>query len=105
MIVGRAIGWLLLAAACGAAGFEIFAAIQAGAWRPVAAGELWFKLDAASLNAAQAGVQRHVAPWLWDPVITWILLAPAWAVFAVPGGLLLWLCQKRERGGMTRRLG
>jgi hypothetical protein len=104
MIVGRAIGWLLLAAALGAVGFEIFAAVQAGEWRPVAAGELWFRLDPASLNGAQAGIQRHVAPWLWDPVITWILLAPAWTVLAAPGALLLWACHERERPS-HRRLG
>jgi hypothetical protein len=104
MAIGRAIGWLLLAAALGAAGFEIWTAVQAGGWRPVAAGELWFKLHAPSLNAAQAGIQRHVAPWLWDPVITWVLLAPAWAVLGAPGTLLVWLCRTRKREPV-RRLG
>lgn len=101
MAVGRAIGWLLVLAALCAAGYEAWLAVEAGAWRPVAAGELWYRLHSASLNAAQAGIQRYVAPWLWDPAITAVLLAPAWLVLGLPGALLLWLC--RRRGGRGRR--
>jgi len=91
MIIVRFLGWLFVLAAIGAFGWEAWTAIQTGGWRLVPLGELWFKLDTASLNAAQAGIQRHVAPWLWEPVITTILQWPGWAVFGVPGLLLLWV--------------
>jgi len=106
MVVGRAIGWLLLLAALAAAGFEAWLAVDAGGWRPVAAGEIWFKLHAPSLNAAQAGIQRHVAPFLWDPVIATVLLAPGWLVPGLPAALLLWACRRRpKRRDPLRRLG
>jgi hypothetical protein len=87
----RLLGWLLVGAALLCAGSEVVASLQAGGWMPTAAGELWFRLDPFSLNLAQAVVQRYVTPWLWDPAIVTVLLAPAWAVFATPGLLLVWL--------------
>jgi len=60
-------------------------------------GEHWFQLNAASLNAAQAAVQRYVLPALWDPVILTLLKTPTWIVFAVLGILLLWIGRRRER--------
>lgn len=98
MIVGRVIGWLLLLVVLAAAGYEAMAAVNSGAWRPIALGELWFKISPSTLNGAQAGIQRHVAPWLWEPVITSILRLPGWAVFGVPALALLWLCRRRGSG-------
>ena len=65
-----------------------------------ALGEHWFKLHPASLNTAQAAVERHVNPTLWDPVIITILQMPAWAVFGVLGLLLYIGGRKRKRAGV-----
>ena len=46
----------------------------------------WFQLSPATLQAASATIQNYVHPFLWDPVIQTILLAPSWFVFSV-----LWL--------------
>ncbi|MDF2369934.1 MAG: hypothetical protein P1V21_03990 [Rhizobiaceae bacterium] len=46
-------------------------------------GSDWFSLSPDTLNLSQAFIQRHVHPFLWDPVIQWILLQPTWAVFLV----------------------
>jgi hypothetical protein len=97
MVVLRVLGLVLVALAIAAAGWEALAAWQGGGWRPLALGEMWFRLHAASLNAAQAGIQRHIAPWLWEPGITTILRWPAWVVFAVPGAVLLWVGRPRKR--------
>jgi hypothetical protein len=97
MIIGRIIGWILMAAALAALGYEAFVAIDTGAWRVLALGEIWFKVDSQSLNAAQAGIQRHVSPYLWEPVITTVLLWPGWAVFGVPAVLLMLLFRVRRR--------
>lgn len=46
-------------------------------------GAAWYGLSPDTLNLAQAVIQRNVHPYLWDPVVQWILLQPAWAVFLV----------------------
>jgi len=88
MLVVRVIGWLLVGAALLCAGAEIVASLQAGQWTPLAAGELWFRLDPFSLNLSQAVIQRYIAPWLWDPAIVTVLLGPSWVVLGLPGALL-----------------
>ena len=44
----------------------------------VTLGRLLFALDRSLLNMAQAGVQRYLAPWLWDDVVVPLLQRPAW---------------------------
>jgi hypothetical protein len=88
MLLFRIIGWVLIGIALLCAGGEALASLQAGQWSPTAAGELWFRLDSASLNLSQAVIQRYVAPWLWDLGIVTVLLAPAWIVIGLPGVLL-----------------
>ncbi|MDC0033988.1 hypothetical protein OAJ57_05475 [Alphaproteobacteria bacterium] len=97
MIICRVFGWILVLTALGAITYEVMAALTEGGWRIVALGEIWFKLHAPSLNEAQAGIQRYVAPWLWEPVITTVLLWPGWAFFGVPGVLAFYFCRKRRR--------
>tara|TARA_Y100001936_G_scaffold66076_1_gene64992 strand:- start:22818 stop:23132 length:315 start_codon:yes stop_codon:yes gene_type:complete len=103
VIVVRVIGYIFLVLAVAAAGYEAWQAVANGGWKMVALGELWFKLDAQSLSVSQAGIQRYVAPWLWEPVITTILLWPGWAVFGVPGLLLVWTGRRRRRAGGGHR--
>lgn len=86
-----------LLAALWAAGREVAAAL-AGAHHSIPLGQLWFEIDAASLNMAQAGIQRHIAPWLWDRAFQPLLEQPAWPVLAVLGLALLWL-RPGPRGG------
>jgi hypothetical protein len=97
MIVGRIIGWLLVACAAAALGFEVVRYLQAGEYRVIAAGQLWFDLHRGSLNLAQAVVQRHLHPLLWDAGVAPVLQLPAWAVLGAPGLLLVWLCRPRRR--------
>lgn len=97
MVVCRIIGWVFVLLALGAVAYEIIEAVDAGKWRMIALGEIWFKLDASSLNGAQAVIQRYVAPWLWEPVITTILRWSAWFTFGAPGLVLLVLFRKRSR--------
>ncbi|GGB57922.1 hypothetical protein GCM10011316_32510 [Roseibium aquae] len=61
-------------------------------------GQLWFDLSRETLNLAQAAVQRHVSPVLWDPVIMTVLTWPVWAV-ATPLGLV---CLALGTGGKSR---
>jgi hypothetical protein len=92
--LGRRRGWgiallvvgILLDLA-GSAAFAYGAVTAGGPW--IALGQLWYRLDVASLNLVQAVVQRSIDPRLWDPVIVAILLQPAFVVLSLPGALLL----------------
>jgi hypothetical protein len=100
MVIGRLLGWLLLLAALAVLGRDLIAWHATGHFVPIATGQLWYDLDRGSLNLAQAAIQRHVATWLWNPVVTTILSFWAVLVLAVPGLLLLWACRRR---GYSRR--
>ena len=101
MIIGRFIGWTLIIAALAALGYDAFAWWQSGRFVMHVAGEQWHALHPNSLNMLQAGIQRQVWPYLWDPIVVTILLWPAWAVLGVPGALLAW--GFRQRGYRRRR--
>jgi hypothetical protein len=101
MVVGRVVGWLLIVLAVAMAGHEGVTSLDAGAYDKLAFGELWAKIDIASLNLIQAGIQRHLWPWLWDVVILNIILLPAWVVLGVPG-IALALAFRKRNGGRVR---
>ena len=67
-----------------------------GQWIATPLGEHWFKISASSLNAAQAAIERHVHPLLWDPVIISLLQVPTWIVFGVLGLVFYWLGRRRR---------
>ena len=102
MIVGRIIGWALLAVALVALGADIVGWLSSGSLRVTSLGQHWFEIHRASLGLAQAAVQRHVLPELWDPVIQTVLLWPTWAVFGVTGAVLAYLCRGRRRASGLR---
>ncbi len=95
----RILAWLGAALAAGAVlalVYELSVALQAGEWRIVPAGEIWFTLHTASLNLVQAIVQRYLHPFLWDPVIAGFLQWPLWASFGGPGIALLTIFGSRR---------
>ncbi len=103
MLIGRAIGYLLILAAAIVLVAEAIDFATHGDWTIISAGEVWYRIHRASLNGAQAGIQRYVAPWLWDPVIATLLRGPAWAFVGLPGLALVLLCRSsRERRSRFR---
>lgn len=84
MRILRFFGWIFALVALMALVHDAWAALQGGPLHLSAVGELWFKYDVGSLNQAQAGVQRHFSPELWDNwVRPYFLLQPALLVFGV----------------------
>jgi hypothetical protein len=71
------------------------AAVVFGPWAPL--GEAIYTLFPPFLNTLQAGVQRRLAPWLWDDVLLPVLVLPGWVPFTAIGLLLVAL------GGVRRR--
>jgi len=103
MIVVRVIGVLLCVVALVAGMADLAVWISSGTWRSAALGEHWFKINPYTLNLAQAVIQRYISAWLWESVIQTILLWPTWAVFGVPGLILLAVPRGRPRRGRRRR--
>ena len=54
-----------------------------GSGRLRALGEWWFALAPDSLQLLQPAVERHVARWLWDPVLLTLLEQPLAVLLAV----------------------
>ncbi|MEK9946794.1 MAG: hypothetical protein VW999_12500 [Alphaproteobacteria bacterium] len=97
MVVGRFVAWLCLGAAVFSLGWAVIDSINAGSIQWGALGEQWFRLHKESLGLTQAGIQRHIAPWLWDPVLLTVMLWPGWLVFGVLGLILRWLFRRRRK--------
>ena len=103
MRVARFFAWLFILLALALAGLEVSEFFRTGSYETRSLGRLWFQLDRASLNLAQAAIQRHVTPSLWDPVLVSVLRSPTWAAFAVLGGLgaaILWGTRRRRQSGI-----
>ncbi len=88
--------WSLLAAMIAFA-IDATKSMAASEWVSTPLGEYWYKLHPASLNTLQAAIERHVHPYLWDPVVFTVLQAPAWVFFGVLGILLYLLGRPRRR--------
>jgi hypothetical protein len=96
MLIGRIIGWLLVLAALVVLVADLIAWLDTRHFAPTAAGQLWFEISPGTLELAQPAIQRHVAAWLWTPIV-FVLSWPAAAVLGAPGLALAWACRTRDR--------
>jgi hypothetical protein len=87
MVLFRALGWLLLASAVGAVVYDVLNWWSDGAVHLLALGDLWSRLDLASLNA----FQRDVSGAVWTRLLLPILRLPALPAFVIGGVVFLWL--------------
>ncbi len=100
---GYILGWLFILAALAVALWEVLARDEAAGLQLRPAGELWYRIDVASLNLVQAVIERYVWPPLWDPVLSSLLHLPAVVVPAVPGLVLVVLCHRRSKRKRGKR--
>jgi len=90
------LGWFLMLCAFTAAGAETIArTLPRGAGWVLSTSELWRALWPSAYVLAEVRL-GHAIPWLWDPVMTWFLSPPAWALFGVPGVILAWTCRSNR---------
>ena len=89
MVTLRLIGVVFLVIAAIAVGAEAVDLLRTGRWNPISAFQLWLNIDASSLSATRGFIERYVFAALWNPIIMWILLRPAWLVTIVPGAACL----------------
>ncbi|MGF1500460.1 MAG: hypothetical protein ACFBSD_01470 [Paracoccaceae bacterium] len=71
-------------------------ASEEAGFRLSALGEWWYTLHPDSLQLLQPAIERHITPYLWDPVILSLLEAPLAVEFAVLAGLC-WVMRRRTR--------
>ena len=94
MFTKRLAGEAFLIAAAIALVFDVGQAVfGANGFAATGFGKLWFALHPSSLNGAQAGIQRFVSPFLWDPIIATLLQMPLVLACGALGLLLLGLSQ------------
>ena len=89
----RLLGWIVMGAGLAILAIDAWAWLG-GARKLTATGALWHRLDEGSLEVAQSVTQRYLLPWLWDPIMAWVLLQPAAAVLGVLGFLIAWLARR-----------
>ena len=98
MVLLRIIGiWFLLVAMVALTVDGTQSLATSDGWVATPLGQHWFQLHAASLNTFQAAVERHVHPYLWDPMLINLLQIPTWMLFGGLGLLIYWLGRKRRR--------
>jgi hypothetical protein len=85
----------IIALVCGVTGAAALAydVTAQGPFRLRDFGEWWFRLHPDSLQLAQPAIERHVAPFLWDPVLLTALTTPA-APALLAAGLLALLIRR-----------
>lgn len=59
-------------------------------------GFVWASIHQNSLLLLQPAIERHVAVWLWNPVIQTVLEQPMWLVLAIFGGIMVLLGRKKK---------
>jgi hypothetical protein len=59
-------------------------------------GETWNDIHSTSLQLLQPAIERHIALWLWDPVVLSVLTSPTWLVLGVVGIVLIIVGRKKK---------
>jgi hypothetical protein len=96
-VIGRFLAWLFIALGLGVFAYDVWVFLNSGAVRLTALGQLWYWIHPGSLNLVQAVVERYVHPFLWDPIIINVLLAPAAVLFLVIGILFALIFRRPKR--------
>lgn len=53
-------------------------------------GPAWFAASPGTMNTAKLMVERYIHPYIWDPVMQWLLMQPTFIVLLVTS-LLFWM--------------
>ncbi|MCR9074188.1 MAG: hypothetical protein NXI18_21165 [Alphaproteobacteria bacterium] len=88
-------GWMFAAVAAALLTRDLYAFFEDGAFRPLATGFVWYTLHPTSLQLAEAAVSRYIGQFLWHPVISTILVWPAFAVFGAFAAFFF-ICGRRS---------
>jgi hypothetical protein len=93
--VCRAIGFLCLACALVAGVLDVILSIDASRLVLTPIGQTWYKLDFESLNLTQSIIEHYLHPFIWNPIMQWVLRQPTIIVFFVLALIFYALGHKR----------
>lgn len=86
----KAIGYIFMAVALLRVWFDFSATtLQDREFRLAEAGAVWAGFHRESLLGLQPGVERYLAPWVWESVIAPVLYTPLAPILAVLGVFFL----------------
>ena len=90
-------GWLFVVAALLGAAAETAARLGPhGGGLVLTAYDVWYALAPGNLVVTKIRLEALLGPWAWDPLTTSVLALPLWALFGLPGGLMLWFGRPRR---------
>src|SRR5579871_6795111 len=92
----RALGLLFLAAAFIFLVYDGTKSIAANMVLYSNVDEIWSLVHTASLQQLQPLIEKNAPPWLWDPVVTTVLGAPAIVVFGIAGAILILMGRRKK---------
>ena len=92
----RFVGFVILAGGFIALIYDGTKSIAGGSLVFTPLGQIWNNVHSTSLQLLQPAIERHVSPFLWDPVVLSILTTPAWIVFAIIGAILMLIGSKKK---------
>jgi hypothetical protein len=92
----RTLGLLFLAAAFIFLVYDGTRSIAANVLLYSKVDEIWSLLHTASLQQLQPSIEKHAPPWLWDPMVTTVLDAPAVIVLGIVGAILILLGRRKK---------
>lgn len=92
----RSLGLLTLAAAFVFFIYDGTKSIAGNELHVTKLGDAWSAVHQTSLLLLQPAIERHVAVWLWDPLLLTILEQPAWLVLLVLGAVLILLGRRKK---------
>jgi hypothetical protein len=92
----RAVGFVLLAGGFVAAVMDGARSIAASSLALMPTGEALFRLLGERYLLLQPGIERHIHPLLWDPIVLNLTLLPLSAVLLGLAFLFLWLGRRRR---------
>jgi hypothetical protein len=95
VLLGRILGWLLIALALLALGGDGLRWLETGMIGLIGLGDFWSRLDPPTYNLLQTIGRDYLPPVLWDPGLATVLRWPAAAVLGLLGILLLLLFRRR----------
>jgi hypothetical protein len=99
--LARFLGLWMIAGALVALVIDGTKTIAASSLTTTPLGHAWYLISPAGLMRTQEFVQRqieaYIGHWLWDPLIQWILMAPAWAIIGALGAWLVYMGRRRRR--------
>ena len=92
----RTLGLLFLAAAFIFLVYDGTRSIAANVLLYSKVDEIWSLVHTASLQQLQPSIEKRAPPWLWDPVVTTVLDAPAVVVLGIIGAILILLGRRKK---------